>query len=158
NDPHDRLDELANGDVAARTNIDVTFTRIMLQEKNERVGQIVNVQKFAPWCSRTPDLDLLGSAHFGCMSLGDEGRNNVRCCQIVMVTDAVEVGRHRRDKIAAMLSAVSATQHDPGDFRDRVPLIGGFERSGQQSIFGHWLRCEPWINARRAEEQKLPYP
>ena len=75
--------------------------------------------------------------------------------QIEVVAGAVEVGRHRRDEVAAVLPAVGLAQLDAGDLGDRVPLVGRLERPGQQRVLGDRLRRELRVDAGRAEEQQL---
>src|SRR5262250_3474532 len=72
-----------------------------------------------------------------------------------IVARAVKIGRHRRDEIASVLAPVGLTKLDPGDFGDRVGLIGRLEAPCQQCVFGNGLGSFAWINARRTEEQKL---
>ncbi len=43
---------------------------------------------------------------------------------------------------------------DAGDLGDGVPLVGGFERPGQQGTFGDGLGREPWIDATRTEKEQ----
>ena len=54
-----------------------------------------------------------------------------------------------------MLTCVRLAHFDAGDLRDRVPLIGWLERTGQQRRLVQRLRREARIDAARAEEAKL---
>ena len=66
---------------------------------------------------------------------------------MVIVAAAVQFGRHRGNEIGAVLLAIGFTQFDGRDLGDRVPLIGRFERSGEQGIFRHRLRREFRVDA-----------
>ena len=75
--------------------------------------------------------------------------------EIEIVAGTVEVGRHRRDEIGAVLPAIGLAQLDPGDLGDRVPFVRRLQRAGQQRVFGDRLRRELRVDAGRAEEQQL---
>ena len=75
--------------------------------------------------------------------------------QVEIVARAVEVGRHDRDEVAAILPAIGLAELDAGDLGDRIPLVGGLQRAGQQGAFGNGLRRQPRINARGAHQQQL---
>ncbi len=127
----------------------------MAQQKYQRIGKIVDVKKLASRRAAAPNLDFSRSGQLRSMRLGDQRRNDMGRGQIEIVGKAIEIGRHRRDEIAAVLPAVRAAQHDAGDLSDGVPLVGRLERTGEQGILAHRLSCEPRIDAGRAEKQEL---
>ena len=74
---------------------------------------------------------------------------------MIIVAGPVEIGRHHRDEIGAVLLAVGLAQLDGGDLGDGVPLVGRLERAGEQRLFAHRLRRELGIDAGGAERQQL---
>ena len=103
-----------------------------------------------------PQIDELGvAAQLRLVRLADQRRQDVARLQVEVVAGAVEIGRHRRDEVAAVLPAIGLAQLDAGDLGDRVPLVGRLERAGQQRVLGDRLRRELRIDAGRAEEQQL---
>src|SRR5262249_10274715 len=48
-------------------------------------------------------------------------------------------------------------QFNAGDLCHRVPLVGRLERPRQQHFRRHWLRRQPWIDARRSEVNKFAH-
>jgi len=53
------------------------------------------------------------------------------------------------------LAAIGLAEHEAGDFGDAIPLVGGFERAGEEVVFFDGLRSEPGIDASAAEEEQL---
>ena len=74
--------------------------------------------------------------------------------RIEIVARSVEIARHKRDVVAAVLLAVGLTQLDAGDFGHRVPFVGRLQWAGQQRVFLDRLRRKLGIDARRAEKQQ----
>jgi hypothetical protein len=74
---------------------------------------------------------------------------------VIIVAGAVEIGRHHRDEIGAVLLAVGLAQLDGGDLGDGVPFVGRLERAGQQRLLRHRLRRELRIDAGGTERQQL---
>ena len=74
---------------------------------------------------------------------------------MIIVVAAVEIGRHHRDEVAAVLLAIGLAQLDGGDLGDGIPLVGRLQRAAEQRVLGHRLRRQPRINAGRAERQQL---
>ncbi len=54
-----------------------------------------------------------------------------------------------------MLAPVRLTELDAGDFGDGIGLVGRLQAPCQQRVLGNRLGSFAWIDARRAEEQKL---
>ena len=54
---------------------------------------------------------------------------------MVVITRPLEIGGHQADRSKAVLNAQHLTQLDPGDLGDRIPLIGGLQRSSEQCLF-----------------------
>jgi hypothetical protein len=75
--------------------------------------------------------------------------------EIEVVVAAVEICRHRRDEVAAILAAVGLAQLQARDLGDRVPFVGRLERARKQRLLGHRLRCQLRIDAGRAQEHQL---
>jgi hypothetical protein len=84
------------------------------------------------------------------MRLGDQGRQDVAGGEVEIVLRPVEVGRHGRDEVAAVLAAVGLGELDAGDLGDGVPLIGRLQRAGEQGFLADRLGGEPRIDAARS--------
>ena len=67
--------------------------------------------------------------------------------QVEIVARPVEIGRHGRDEVAAVLAAIGLRQLDAGDLGDGVPLVGRLQRAGEQRVLGDRLRRELRIDA-----------
>ena len=59
--------------------------------------------------------------------------------RVKAIVGAVEIGRHDRAKIGAVLSIVCLTQLDTGYFRDGVRLIGRLQRPVHERLFRYRL-------------------
>jgi hypothetical protein len=59
---------------------------------------------------------------------------------VVIVAGTVKIGRHRRDEVDAVLAAIGLAELDAGDLGNGVPLVGRFERTGEERIFAYRLR------------------
>ena len=67
--------------------------------------------------------------------------------RVVVVPWTVQICGHRADEIAAVLVAISVAHFQACDLGNGIGLIGGFQRSSQQRIFIHGLRCVFGVNA-----------
>jgi hypothetical protein len=74
---------------------------------------------------------------------------------VIIVARPVEIGRHHRDEVDAVLAPIGLAQLDAGDLGDRVPLIGRLERSGEHLLLAHGLWRKLGIDAGRAEKHQL---
>ena len=89
------------------------------------------------------------------MEFTNERWQHVTRRKIEVVFGTIQVGGHRRNEIAAVLTTVRLTQFDAGNLGDCVPLVRWFERTREQLLFGNWLSCMTRIDARTAEVQQL---
>ena len=127
----------------------------MLEQENGCVGHIVDMEKFAQRSARAPNFHARFSGQLRAVRLANQGGDHVARLQVEVVERAIEVGRHRRDKVAAILLTVGLTQPDAGDLGDRVPLVGHLQRSGQQRVLGDRLRGIARVDARRPQEHEF---
>ena len=65
------------------------------------------------------------------MKLSDQSGQDVGILEIIIVVRPIHVRGHGADEVAAVLAAVSLAHLDASDFRDGIPLVGGFERGGE---------------------------
>ena len=75
--------------------------------------------------------DVACQSEFGKVELTDHGRQNVAVGEMVVVTGAVEVGRHDAAVVAPVLAVIAFAQFDAGDFGDGVGFVGRFQQTGQ---------------------------
>ena len=73
---------------------------------HEPIGTIVDMQKFSARSPAAPDRQIPLSGPCPFMRPAQEAWNDVRAFWVVVVSRTVEVGRHRRDEVAAILSAI----------------------------------------------------
>ena len=59
-----KLGQFFNRHFCARANIDVLFVAIDFGEMDNRICQVVDIEKLAPWTSRAPNNELVGTAQF----------------------------------------------------------------------------------------------
>jgi hypothetical protein len=83
----------------------------------------------------------------GGMRFGNQCRDDLARLQVIVVGRTIEVGRHRRDEVAAVLPSIGTTEHDAGDFGDGIPLVGRLERTGEERRLAHGLRSIARIDA-----------
>ena len=91
----------------------------------------------------------------GLVKAAQQRRGDMAGLDMKIVAGTIEVGRHRRNEIAAVLAPVGLAKLDAGDLGDRIGLVGGLERRSQQRIFGNGLRRFARIDARGTEEHEL---
>ena len=112
------------------------------------------------------------AGHAGVAALGrfveteDQGRQHVAVGGVVIVARAIEVGgqllrrrlRLQADGIKVVLPAQRLTQLDAGDLGDRIPLVRGLERPGEQRFLADRLLGELRVDAAAAQKQQAPHP
>jgi hypothetical protein len=119
----------------------------MFEDENARIREVINGEEFATRLAGSPYGDRCRTGRFRFVHAANKRRRHVAMLRMVVVAGPVEVGGHDRNEIGAVLSAVGFDQLDTGDFCQRVPLIGRFERSGEQHVLAHWLGRQSGINA-----------
>lgn len=130
----------------------------VLQGKHAGLAQIIHMQELAQGGTAAP------TGHAGVAALGrfvettDQGWQHVAVGGVVVVARAIQVGGHQADGIKAVLPAQRLTQLDAGDLGDRVPLIGGLERAGEQRFLANRLLGELGVDAAAAKKQQAPHP
>src|SRR5689334_5643005 len=104
------------------------------------------MQEFASRRARTPNYQgtFLDPSVVG---LPDQCGYHMATIQVEIVSRPVEVGRHRRDEIAAILSPIRLAQFETSDFGNGVPLISRLQSSREQCALLYRLRREFGIDA-----------
>ena len=92
------------------------------------------------------------------MELADQRRQHVAGAQVEVVARAVEVGRHEREAVRAVLAVEAAAELDAGDLGDRVGAVGLLQRAGEQVLLAQRLRGLARVDAGAAEEDDLARP
>ena len=90
--------------------------------------------------------------------LSHHGRHDVAVFQVEVIIRPIEVGRHHRNIVRAVLQVVAFTHFESRDFRDGILLVGIFKWRCEQCILFHGLRRILGIDASRTEEEQLFYP
>ena len=110
------------------------------------------MQEFAAGATAAPDFDRIPVLSHGGVNLCDQGWQDVAGEQVEIVVRAVQVRRHHRYEIAAVLPAICLAQFESGDLCDGIPLVRWLERAAQQAGFRHRLGREARIDAGGTEE------
>ena len=113
------------------------------------------MQELPPGRSSAPNDDLRAARLTCIVKLPNHRRQHMRTGEIEIVVWPVEIGRHRRNEIAAVLRAIGLAQLDSCDLRDGVRFVGRFERAVEKLFLFHWLRGVARVNARASEIQEL---
>ena len=69
---------------------------------------------------------------FRLVHLAHAGGEHVACREIEIVTRSVKIGRNRRNEVVAILHEIGLAKLQPGDFRDRIPLVRRLQRPRKQ--------------------------
>ena len=154
-DGPDQPGQLANREIFARADVDVLQAVVALHQEHAGVGEVVHVQELAPRRAGPPDHDVALAGDLRVVELPHQRRDDVRAGEVEVVVRTVEVRRHRGDEVVAVLLAVRLAQLDAGDLRDRVGLVRGLERAGQQLLLRHRLGAVARVDAGAAEIQQL---
>ena len=116
------------------------------------------MEEFALRRACAPRDDFGAAGGFRLVKLTNQRGQHVRVLQVIVVPGTVEIGRHRRVEHHAELLPVGLGELETRDLGNSVGLVGRLQRSGEQTILGHRLRCELRINARTAEEEQALHP
>ena len=98
-----------------------------------------------------------GSPTFASWKLADQRRQHVARLQVEVVAGSVQVRRHQREVVGAVLAVQAPAELDAGDLGDRVGAVGLFERARQQVLLTQRLRGLARVDAARAEEDEAPH-
>ena len=127
----------------------------MLHQEHAGVSEVVGAQELATRCSGAPDRHRRRIRQFALVEAPDQRRRHVTVVGVVVVAAAVQIRRHRRNKVGAVLLAIGLAQLDRGDLGNRVPFIGRLQRTGQQRLLGYRLRRQLRIDAGGTEREQL---
>src|SRR3954451_3915253 len=150
-----RLGAIADRQILARADIEVSEFVVVVHEEEAGVGKIVDVKKLAPGSAGTPDFDLSPSFNFRVVELTNQRGQHVGLRQVEVVVRTIEVGRHRENEVRAVLATIGLAQFNAGDLRNRIWLVGRLEQSSEEVLFFHRLWRQPWINARTAKVKEF---
>lgn len=88
------------------------------------------------------------------MELAQQRRDDMAVFRVVVVAGAVQIGRHHRQVLRAVLAVVAPAHFDAGDLRQRIGPVGRLQRAGEQAVFAHRLRRHLRVDATGSEEHK----
>src|SRR5215813_14344582 len=89
------------------------------------------------------------------MKSSDQGGNHMAVFRVIIVARPIQIGRHHRNEIAAVLAAVSLAKLDASDLCNGIPFVRGLKFAGEHLIFAHRLLSKFWVNATRSEKQEF---
>ena len=120
--------ELRDRDVLAGADIEELQVRIALHHEDAGIGEIVDREEFALRRSGAPDHDIRIAVELGFMETTHQSRRHVAVERMIIVAGTIEIGRHHRYEVRAVLQAIGFAQFDAGDLGDAVPLVGRLDR------------------------------
>jgi hypothetical protein len=135
----DEAREIRDAHIFSETDIQVLIAVVVLENENAGVGEVLDVEKFAPGRSGSPYRHRKTFGLLGFMKAADEGRDDVTMIGVIIIAGAIEIGRHDRNVAAAILATVGLGQLQARDLGDRIPLVGGFQGTRHQRIFAQRL-------------------
>lgn len=84
--------------------VDSLVAAVIVHEEYAEVGEIVNIEELTQRRSVAPAYHLLKSLLFGFMEAADKSGEHMAVGGMIVVVGAVEVGRHHRDVVGAILT------------------------------------------------------
>ena len=129
--------------------------RIGLHQMDAGIGEIVDIEEFAPRRAGAPHHDVPRAGDLRFVEAPDQGGDDVAVFGMIIVAAPVEIGRHHADEVGAVLAAIGLDHLDAGDLGDRIGLVGRLQRPRQHRILAQRLRRQLGIDAGRAEEHQL---
>src|SRR4030095_312497 len=115
-----RLSELTYREVFTGADVDVADLVVLVHQKNARIGQVIGVQELATRITGSPDGDFPLPLQFRVVKSSNQRREQVRLGEIEVVIRSVQIRRHRRNEVRAVLLSIRLAELDPGDLCDRV--------------------------------------
>ncbi len=125
---------------------------------HQGVGAVVDVEELAQGRAGPPDRQGRAVIPPSLVGFADQGRQDVAGAEVEVVARPVEIGRHGGDEVAAVLAAIGLAELEARDLGDRVPFVGGLQRSRQQRRLRDRLRGQLGIDAARSEKEQLLDP
>src|SRR5207237_9061840 len=115
--------QILHTSVTAIPDDDELLRTVRLHQKNAGTSQVSSIKELAHRRTAAPTRYAGGSGNFGRMKFSDQSGQDMRCLQVVVVVRSIQVGRHGADEVAAILAAISLTEFNASDFRNRIPLV-----------------------------------
>lgn len=127
---------------------------VQVHQEDAGIGHVVAVEEFAARGTSAPDGHGAVAALLGFVKLAQQCRDDVAVFRVVVVARPVQIGRHHRQVLRAVLAVVAPAHFDAGDLGERVGAVGGLQRAGEQAVFAHRLRRQLGVDAAGAEEHE----
>ncbi len=102
-------------------------------------GHVIHVQEFAHRRAAAPHHHIRCVLGSRLVETTQQRRDHVRVARVEVIVRPVQVGRHHRAIVTVVLTVVGLAQLDPGNFGNRVRLVGCFQRPLQQFALGDRL-------------------
>src|SRR4051812_26880439 len=148
------LRQLADAQILPRADVDVLILLVVAHEEEAGVGEVVDVQQLAPGLARAPHRHLVLTRGAGLVEAAHQRRQHVGALEIEVVVRTIEIGRHGRDEVAAILPAVGLAELDARDLGDGVGLVGGLQQAGEQILLADRLRALPGVDAGASQVEQ----
>ena len=128
---------------------------IVHHKEYQSICQVVDVEKLSHRFACTPECYLLCFRLFRFVEFPYQSGQDVRCIEVEVVVDTVQIGRHSRDEVAAVLTAVELTQLEPRYFGNGIRLVRRLQSTREQILLFYRLRAHLGVNTRTAQKQQL---
>ena len=149
------LGQLSDGQVNTGAHVDVPGPGISVHKEQTGIGQVVHVQELTPRIAGPPDTDRGIASLLRLMEPAHQGRQYVSTLHVEVVPRPVEVGRHGRDEVVAVLLPVRLAELDTGDLGEGIALVGRLQGPAQQGLLCDRLLSQPRVDARAPQVQQL---
>ena len=125
-----------------------------LEEVEDAAGGVVGMEKLAPGRAGAPNGDLGRSRFCGFVEAANERGQHMGVLRVVVISGAVEVGRHGGVIADAVLAAVELAEFQPGDLGDGVGFVGGLKLTAKERVLADRLLRKFWVDASAAQEEQ----
>ena len=178
------LGQLADGQVLPAAHVEQAVGHARggdaLEREDDGLADVVDVEELAPRGAAAPERDgpvgpafagraglarlasvrlspALRQTELGLVEAADQRRQHVRRGEVEVVAGAVQVRRHEREVVGAVLAVEAAAHLDAGDLGDRVRAVRLLQRAGEEVLLLERLRRLARVDAGAAEEDEAAH-
>ena len=150
-----QLRQSFNRNFFAGSRVDGFVAAVIVHEKDTKIRKVVDVKEFAQRASVAPTRHGRQLCNLRVVETFNQRGQHMRARRVIIIVRAVKIAGHDRNKIRAVLPIEIFAVLEPGNFCQRVSLVGLFKRGSQKRVLFNGLRRKFRINARRAREEQF---
>lgn len=121
NDPR----QFSDRDFVSGANIDRFKSVAKSQQMDQRIGQIIHMEKFTQRRATAPQCDLILAGKLCFVNASHQCRQNMRRQRIEIVVWPVEIGWHCRHEVMAKLSCAGLSIFESRNLGNRIGFVVG---------------------------------